>query len=403
VEESNLDRAIRRQQIEVQKYTMSLIQRGLFNSREWQENQRIVQNPSARSPQTMAWFLPVFKHIYVGGNFTILRFANHFAQAGVRVHLFFYAVDPISEAEKADFRSAGYQAISHNFPFLQQDNFHFRNFPDLSGLPECDCAFATFWMTAYLLLKFNKTSRKFYFCQDDEEGFYPAGELSALARMTYGFGFDVVANTQGLFDYLQNEFQVRGVAFNPSVDAVFNAVPKRPIARQPRKIFFYARPGADRNGFILGVNLLRHIKEQFEGAEIVAAGAAWDPREYGIEFLLNLGVLSLEETAQLYRTCDYGIVFMFSKHTGYVPLELMASGAIVITNRNRHTSWFYQHKSNCLCVEPLPHVVTLAMSEPESNPALKKQIREGGMNSVAQLTWEAAFQTVDRFVHATSI
>ncbi len=59
----------------------------------------------------------------------------------------------------------------------------------LDDLPASDVAICTFWVSAYFLLKFNKTKRKYYFIQDYEPLFYPGGATFALAESTYRFGF----------------------------------------------------------------------------------------------------------------------------------------------------------------------------------------------------------------------
>jgi hypothetical protein len=42
----------------------------------------------------------------------------------------------------------------------------------------------------------------------------------------------------------------------------------------------------------------------------------------------NLGLLDYRQTADLYRTCHAGAVLMLTRHPSYIPLELMASGAL---------------------------------------------------------------------------
>jgi glycosyltransferase involved in cell wall biosynthesis len=61
----------------------------------------------------------------------------------------------------------------------------------------------------------------------------------------------------------------------------------------------------------------------------------------------NLGVLTYEQTAELYRTCHAGLVMMFTRHPSYLPFELMASGCLVVTNYNPATTWFLKDGQNC--------------------------------------------------------
>ena len=63
------------------------------------------------------------------------------------------------------------------------------------------------------------------------------------------------------------------------------------------------------------------------------AGAEWDPGAYGLGGVVrHLGLLPYEDTGALYRACDAGLVAMATRHPSYLPFELMASGAVVVTN-----------------------------------------------------------------------
>ena len=88
---------------------------------------------------------------------------------------------------------------------------------DYSELPPSDIAISTIWYSAYPLLRFNKTQAKFYFVQDFEPAFYPAGALWALAEATYRFGFAGIVNTSGLAD-AYSSYGNPAVAFTPAVD-----------------------------------------------------------------------------------------------------------------------------------------------------------------------------------------
>ena len=110
------------------------------------------------------------------------------------------------------------------------------------------------------------------------------------------------------------------------------------------------RPGHPRNGFELGALALRKLKFRLKGSvHIVSAGAEWRPRDFGLEGVVeNLGVLSYKDTARLYRRCDAGLVMMFTRHPSYLPFELMASGCLVVSNRNAATRWLLRDGENCL-------------------------------------------------------
>ena len=85
---------------------------------------------------------------------------------------------------------------------------------------------------------------------------------------------------------------------------------------------------------------------------ILAAGHAWHAVDYGLEGVIeNIGLLTYEETAELYRKCTVGLAMMATPHPSYLPFEFMASGCLVVAIHNPGTTWFYHHGENCLLSE----------------------------------------------------
>ena len=95
-------------------------------------------------------------------------------------------------------------------------------------IPASDYSFATLWTTAYVLQKVRNTGLKFYFIQDWEPLFYPAGSTSAQAELTYDFGFYGIANTRTLRRLYEDEHAGTATHFAPQVDpSVFHGHPLR--------------------------------------------------------------------------------------------------------------------------------------------------------------------------------
>lgn len=98
--------------------------------------------------------------------------------------------------------------------------------------------------------------------------------------------------------------------------------------------------------------------------EILSAGADWNPKEYGLEGIVeNLGLLSYLETGDLYRSCHIGLTMMMTKHPSYLPFEMMACGVLVISNFNSSTQWLLKDKENCLIANPSASCITEKISE----------------------------------------
>jgi hypothetical protein len=105
-------------------------------------------------------------------------------------------------------------------------------------------------------------------------------------------------------------------------------------------VFFYARPQNPRNAFELSAVALKRLKHRLgSSVEILCAGAEFDPKRYGLEGVVEpLGWLPYEQTGDLYRTCHVGLSSMLTPHPSYLPFELMACGALVVSLRKEATA-----------------------------------------------------------------
>jgi glycosyltransferase involved in cell wall biosynthesis len=320
--------------------------------------------------ETVTWFLPEFNNPFYGGIHTILRFASTF-QTRYKVRSLFCIFGHSPEKVVR-------QRIAATFPSLETSNIvvlddHRR----VNELPESDAAVCSLWTTAYALLQFQNARRKFYFVQDDESRFYPAGSTSALVEASYGFGFYGICNTISLSD----RYSARGgdaEYFNPCIDStVFHDRNRKTIdAAKPYTIFCYARPDHPRNCFELLAAVLRNLKQRLgDKILLITAGAEWDWQAHGLEgIVVNLGLLDYQMTGALYRMCDAGLVMMMTRHPSYLPLELMACGSLVITNRNPDTAWLLKDGENCLLADPSPTSLTERVIEGLKDLDLRRRI-----------------------------
>jgi len=318
--------------------------------------------------RSLGWFVPDFYHPFYGGVHTILRFAEHLQRHGVRNHFFVAGTSPAPRIANL---------IKEAFPALGEAPVtRMAGYEGIPSLPETDAGIATLWSTAYVLLKYNQTRRKFYFLQDYEPLFYPAGSTAAQVEATYHFGFYGLANTPAVKQIYEEQHGGRAEFFLPCVDTqVFRPSPQ-PIPSRPFTMFFYGRPEHPRNGFELGAAALRQVKQHLgTGVRIVAAGASWDPAEHELKGVVeNLGLLSYTQTADLYRTCDAGLVLMFTRHPSYLPLELMASGCLVVTNRNPATQWLLRDRENCLLAQSSATCLATALEWAAAHPDERRAI-----------------------------
>jgi glycosyltransferase involved in cell wall biosynthesis len=162
----------------------------------------------------------------------------------------------------------------------------------------------------------------------------------------------------------------------------------------------YTRPQHDRNAFELAIATAKKLKTALgENIEIVSAGSEWDPRDMGVEGIVeNKGLLSYEDTAKLYRECNFGLIFMFTKHPSYITLELMASGAIVVTNYNDANEWLLKDGENCIIVEPSPTCIVEKIRHLIDNPEVQRVIRDNAIKAVSSVDWNSEIEKIYRFI-----
>jgi glycosyltransferase involved in cell wall biosynthesis len=345
-----------------------------------QINKAWAENPS-RKIKEMLWIMPDFTNVYNGGPHTILRFANFFAESGIHNTIV------VMSAAKWNERSLR-KSVSKAFPNCK--NMDFLVYPywkemEVQELPNSDVAVATIWFSAYPLLRYHRTKAKYYFVQDYEPLFYPAGIEYGLAAATYDFGFYCICNTEGVFRTVAKNHEIQGTYFTPAADAqIFFPKEER---NSLTRIFFYARPGVPRNGFELGIAGLRLIKSKYPETEIFLAGHY--STDLGLDFEAKiLGYLSYQETGELYRYCDAGIAFMFTSHPSYIPPQMMACGCIVIANRNSANRWLLKDGYNCVLCNPTPSGLLEAYTRLREGCDLRKKLRQNGIATVASFSWK---------------
>ena len=355
-----------------------------INSKDIDASNKAISGKLQGKIKTANWFIPSFGHIKFGGIYTIFRFIEKMSIEGVNNRIIIYD-DPsfnLSELERQ---------VAENFPNMKNHEFIIFDHAnqDVNEIPECDIAICSFWVSAYLLLKFNKTKRKYYFIQDYEPLFYAGGSTYALAESTYRFGFQGIFNTPGLMAAVNQRHGMDGVSFVPAVDRdIYYPNPNKNNKRV--KIFFYARPNNPRNAFNLGIDIIKQLLDKYgDSIEIITAGANWTEGMYGLDKkITNLGLINtLSEVGELYRQCDIGFVYMLSKHPSYQPFEFMASGMATVTNNNEDNLWLLKDGENCLLSEPSAAAMAEQIGRLIENKSLRNRITQNAEKALVY-TWE---------------
>ena len=382
-----------------QKHTQDAIALAMvhdFSNADISAPQHHPERVSSSGPYSVNWYLPTFENAFYGGVMTILRTADFLLQYGGMHQRFLICGDEDPTVIK--------NRIVKAFPALQESEILILNSAQaIIDIPASEFSFATLWTTAYVLLKVKNTGLKFYFIQDDEKSFYPAGSTYAQAEATYRFGFYGVANTISLKKIYESEYGGKAVHFTPCVDTnVFYADLNQKKLESPKRIFFYGRPGHPRNGFELAVEAMRRLKQRYgDQIQILSAGANWQPQDYGLEGIIeNLGLLSYKATGELYRSCHIGLSMMMTKHPSYLPFEMMACGVLVVSNINSSTQWLLRDRENCLLAHPSATCIAETISEAIENYKELSVIRNNAIDDINKnhTKWSSEIEKIYKFM-----
>lgn len=312
-----------------------------------------------------------------GGPNTALLLASMLAERGEHVRLI--ACDAPLEGEAAELFA--YMARLLNRPVARDrieivDGFD-RTKPIPIGIR--DVFFATAWWTAQIA-KYavaNTVNKTFiYLIQDFEPILHEGSTFQARALETYGLPHIPVINTQLLLDHLiregagrfaDPEFAADALWFNPALDRTHYFPVASKISK--RVLLFYARPSvARRNLFELGLAALRRAVASGaidkDNWEVCAMGEKLPPIPLGEGVMLNpLPWMSFDEYARRVRSADLMLSLMLSPHPSYPPLEMAASGKLVVTNsfsvKTAERMWAFS--PNIIVAEPTAESVGQAI------------------------------------------
>ena len=190
---------------------------------------------------------------------------------------------------------------------------------------------ATAWQTAYVAFNHGAGANRFYFVQDLEPMFFPAGSAAELARNTYRMNLYGLTLGPWLAATLRSDFGMPCSHFDFAADLDQYAR----VNRGPRSgIVFYARPGTARRGFELGVLALRAFHARRPEQPIHLIGGSVRGWQLGFPCVEH-GHLSHTELAALYNRCATGLVLSFT-NPSFLVLELLAAGCTPVVNDAPH-------------------------------------------------------------------
>lgn len=192
-----------------------------------------------------------------------------------------------------------------------------------------------------------------------------------------------------LKDKLSEEYGMVTDSFGFSYDKDLYVAKKKSDA--VNRLFFYARPVTPRRAFELGLLALYELSKRIPNIEVVFAG--WDVGNYNIPFKhTNLGSVRLEELSDIYAQCDMCLV-MSTTNLSLLPLEIMASNAVVVCSKGKNNEWMLNEQNAIL----VPYDVLEIANQLEYYLKNKEQlaaIRENGRKFAQMTDWEKEAEKV---------
>jgi len=345
-----------------------------------------------------------------GGPNTIIALATRLALAGIPIR--FLSTEAAPDPDQTAFwdHAAGLAgtALPAHLALVDASNRRRR-----TPIGEHDLFLATAWWTAQqakYATRLTRTPRFVYLIQDYEPLLHAASTQQALASETYGLDHIPVVNSSLLLDYLVGqkvgrfkdpEFARAALMFEPALDrSLFHPDP-RERSGERRRLLFYARPqNGLRNLFELGVASLQ--KALADGVfdplewEFIGMGEQFRPVRLQRGAVLKPAPwLDLHGYARQMRGCDLLLSPMMSPHPSYPPLEMAASGGVVVTtsHANKDARRLAALSPNIIGSEPTIEAMASALGRAVERTADKAECRAGADIALPQ-NWDEAFAPI---------
>ncbi len=325
------------------------------------------------SPNSINWFVPCFP-FGAGGHLNIFRFVQMLERRGFECRVVVHASPWFGTP--ADVR----KEICDWFLPIQAPVY-----VGIENAPPAWFTVATGWHTAYLAARFQPTVCRCYFIQDFEPWFYPQGSNYALVEETYRLGLVGITDGEWLRDKVVAEYGMEAHSVGFAIDRRIHFPGPRRIARTRKKLLFYARPSTERRAFELGALVLAEVGRRTRDVEFVLVGADLDSYVLPFDYTAK-GVVHPDLLGDLYRDCDLALVLSFT-NLSLLPLELMACGVPVVSNRAASTEWLLKDDF-CGLVQPRIGELADALCRLLTNDEERGSLREAGLRKAQSTSWE---------------
>ncbi|MDB5511040.1 MAG: hypothetical protein JWR08_523 [Enterovirga sp.] len=256
-----------------------------------------------------------------------------------------------------------------------------------------DVLIATDCWTVFPAIAAENFKERFYFVQDFEPDFHPAGENKLVAEATYGFGLSALTAGAWLLEKMQERgVWARAWDLCADLDCYHPGPPSAPADPGVLQIAFYARPYTPRRAVHLGFAAFAELRRRGLSFQVHLFGE--DNIDVPDDFPHVLhGILSPDQLGDLYRSCDVGVVFSATNYS-LIPLEMMACDLPVVELDVPSTRAIFKD-GEVAFAKPLPFAVADAIEQVVGDDALRAEMRRKGRAFVARSSWEDSARRIE--------
>ncbi|MFB2551221.1 rhamnosyltransferase WsaF family glycosyltransferase [Ensifer soli] len=366
------------------------------------------------------WVMPDFNE-GLGGHTTIFRFIKHLDAQG------YYQTIWIQSPSVNLFPAIALAKIKIWYQDLS-DFVVVKFLPDDVEAISGDAVIATDCWTAYPVSRMTRFKHRFYFIQDWETEFHPAGELKFMAEATYTFGFTALTAGRWLAEK-SRQAGMETIAWSLGADRKVYTPPEAPPARvayrpEPHpetirfaaktratpaiedlkpgpdgsvlpRLAFYARAYTPRRAVRLGLEAMTVLARRGYRFHVDFFGEDIDFGEKPYTYTAH-GVLKPKQLAELYRKADLGIVFSCTNYS-LVPLEMMACDLPVLEVDTESTRKAYPDGAVAFA-RPSVHDMADRMAALLDDPAERDAIVAEARAFLVEADWQRSGEIVERAI-----
>ncbi|ARN81093.1 hypothetical protein B1812_08405 [Methylocystis bryophila] len=325
------------------------------------------------------WIIPSFG-VGAGGHMTIFRFVEQFERFGHRQTI--WIQNPSNYRAPVD----ALKVIRENYRPIG-DSVFVRFLPESLAQLSGDVLIATDCWTAYPVAAATKFKERFYFIQDYESLFHPAGAIQLTVERTYHFGFAALCAGPWLAK-MASDHGMWSRAWYLAADEKFYfaaSTPKWKRRNETTHIAFYARANTARRAVDLGLAAFEELAQMGYHFHVHFFGGEERLPAIGFEASYH-GVVSPEELGDLYRRCDIGVVFSATNYS-LIPLEMMAC-ALPVVELDVDSIRAVFKDDELLMTEPTPPSVAKAIAQLIEKPEIRAALAAKGQAAAAKYKWE---------------